>query len=57
MTKPWKVKGVRKPFSLIRDKGMCMRFNCVNRDIKCLVCLRRNGEDTEYVNREFSYQV
>lgn len=48
--KPWKVKGVRKPFSMIRDKGFCCKFDCVNRDVKCDTCLKINGKETEYKN-------
>lgn len=49
--KPHKVKGVRKPFSLMRDKGGCLRFDCSNRDIKCGECFRINGKDTQYAKK------
>ena len=46
----FKITSVKKPFTLMRDKGACLRFDCKNRDIKCNQCLRLNGKDTEYVD-------
>ena len=48
-----KVQSIKKPFSLIRDKGACLKFDCKNRDAKCKNCIRINGKDSEYASTNY----